>query len=34
MIPGARLLIRPEHGHMSILTEIPELTGDLVEAIR
>jgi pimeloyl-ACP methyl ester carboxylesterase len=33
LIPGARLLIRPEHGHISILTRIPQLSVDLVSAL-
>jgi pimeloyl-ACP methyl ester carboxylesterase len=33
-IPGARLLTRPDHGHISILTEIPQLTTDLVASLR
>jgi pimeloyl-ACP methyl ester carboxylesterase len=34
LIPGARLLILPDHGHISIVTEIPQLTLDLVAALR
>jgi hypothetical protein len=30
MIPGAKLLLFPDHGHISILTEIPELIAKLV----
>jgi pimeloyl-ACP methyl ester carboxylesterase len=34
MIPGARLLTWPDHGHIGILSEIPQLTADLVTAAR
>jgi pimeloyl-ACP methyl ester carboxylesterase len=34
MIPGARLLTLPDHGHISIFSEIPKLTTDLVSALR
>jgi pimeloyl-ACP methyl ester carboxylesterase len=34
MIPGATLLTRPAHGHISIFTEIPRLSADLVASLR
>lgn len=34
MIPGATLSIAPDHGHISILTEIPQLTAELVASLR
>jgi pimeloyl-ACP methyl ester carboxylesterase len=34
MIPRARLLTLPDHGHFSIGSEIPNLTTDLVSALR
>jgi hypothetical protein len=34
MISGARSLILPDHGHVSIGSEIPNLTTDLVSALR
>ncbi len=34
LIPTARLKIRPDQGHMSILTEIPELAAALVDVLR
>jgi pimeloyl-ACP methyl ester carboxylesterase len=34
MIPGARLLTWPDHGHISIISEIPQLTADLVASLR
>jgi pimeloyl-ACP methyl ester carboxylesterase len=34
LIPGATVMIRPDHGHLSILTEIPTLTVDLVDVLR
>jgi pimeloyl-ACP methyl ester carboxylesterase len=33
VIPGAKLVIRPGHGHISILTEIPQLAADLADAL-
>ena len=34
VIPGARLMTLPDHGHVSILSEIPRLTTDLVSSLR
>jgi pimeloyl-ACP methyl ester carboxylesterase len=34
MIPEARLLTWPEHGHFSLTTEIPQLAADLVASLR
>jgi pimeloyl-ACP methyl ester carboxylesterase len=34
VIPGAKLLLLPGHGHISILTEIPQLTARLVSSLR
>jgi pimeloyl-ACP methyl ester carboxylesterase len=34
MIPRARLLTLPDHGHLSIGSEIPSLTTDLVSVLR
>jgi hypothetical protein len=34
MIPAARLVTWPDHGHISIFTEIPQLTADLVAPLR
>jgi pimeloyl-ACP methyl ester carboxylesterase len=34
LIPGARLLTRPDQGHISILTEIPQLAAELVAPLR
>jgi pimeloyl-ACP methyl ester carboxylesterase len=34
MIPRARLLTLPDHGHISIIGEIPSLTTGLVSALR
>jgi pimeloyl-ACP methyl ester carboxylesterase len=34
MIPRARLSTLPDHGHISISSEIPNLTTDLVSALR
>jgi pimeloyl-ACP methyl ester carboxylesterase len=34
LIPGARLVTRPDQGHISILTEIPQLAADLVAPLR
>jgi pimeloyl-ACP methyl ester carboxylesterase len=33
IIPGAELVIRPDHGHISILTEIPQLAAHLAAAL-
>ena len=34
LIPGAKLVTFPAHGHLSMLTEIPQLSVDLVGALR
>jgi pimeloyl-ACP methyl ester carboxylesterase len=34
VIPTARLVTRPEQGHISVLTEIPQLAADLLEPLR
>jgi pimeloyl-ACP methyl ester carboxylesterase len=34
MIPGARLVTRPDQGHISILPELPHLAADLVASLR
>ena len=34
IIRGARLVIRPDQGHISILTEIPRLAAELVVPLR
>jgi pimeloyl-ACP methyl ester carboxylesterase len=34
MIPRARLLILPDHGHISLVSEIPSLATDLVSGLR
>jgi pimeloyl-ACP methyl ester carboxylesterase len=34
IIPGARLLTRPDQGHISTLTEIPHLAAELVARLR
>ena len=34
IIPGTRLLTRPDQGHISILTEIPQLAAELVAPLR
>jgi pimeloyl-ACP methyl ester carboxylesterase len=34
VIPGAELVTWPHHGHLSILTEIPQLCADLVAPLR
>jgi pimeloyl-ACP methyl ester carboxylesterase len=34
IIPGARLVTRPDQGHISILTEIPHLAAELVAPLR
>lgn len=34
VVPGARLVTRPGHGHISILAEIPRLAADLVAPLR
>jgi pimeloyl-ACP methyl ester carboxylesterase len=34
MITGARLLTFPDHGHISIISEIPNLTTELATALR
>lgn len=34
VIPGAKLVIRPDHGHISILAEIPRVAADLVASLR
>jgi pimeloyl-ACP methyl ester carboxylesterase len=34
VIPGASLVIFPDHGHLSIFTEIPQLSADLTRSLR
>jgi pimeloyl-ACP methyl ester carboxylesterase len=34
IIPGAELVTWPDHGHVSLLTEIPQLSADLVPSVR
>jgi pimeloyl-ACP methyl ester carboxylesterase len=34
LISGARLVTRPDQGHISILTEIPQLAAELVAPLR
>ena len=34
VIPGASLTAFPDHGHLSIITEIPQLTADLTGSLR
>jgi pimeloyl-ACP methyl ester carboxylesterase len=34
VIPGASLTTFPDHGHLSIITEIPQLTADLTGSLR
>jgi pimeloyl-ACP methyl ester carboxylesterase len=34
LIPGATLVTFPDHAHLSMLTEIPKLSVDLVDALR
>lgn len=34
LIPGASLTAFPDHGHLSIITEIPQLSADLTGALR
>jgi pimeloyl-ACP methyl ester carboxylesterase len=34
VIPGASLLTWPQHGHISILAEIPQLAADLAATLR
>lgn len=34
VIPGASLVTFPDHGHLSIFTEIPQLSADLTHSFR
>jgi len=34
VIPGASLVTFPDHGHLSIFTEIPQLSADLTQSLR
>ena len=34
VIPGAELVTWPDHGHVSLMTEIPQLSADLVPSLR
>jgi hypothetical protein len=33
MIEGSTLVVFPEHGHISMITEIPQISTDLADAV-